>query len=302
MLSRCLTIVLMSCLSVLFACEGPERAQTPTQGTPRPAQMPSYAQLVERFNVNADRFERLWARAHVEVTWYDEDGEEHQEVGDDSRLIMVMPDNLALTLGKLGQNAAWIGSNSDAYWLFELRADPKTLTFGRYRYVGMPCSQQLPTPVHPLHLPRMLGVVPIEAYPPEGSPPVKWVEGAYVIEPPQTATRYTLDPQTALPTRVDLLDARGEAAVTAMLSERRGVQTQGVNPSFWPTVPSHIVVQLADEQHEAVIDLSEPSDGRSNNRIREDRVFDLDRLRRAFKPERVVDLDARCIEQLGVAK
>ncbi len=284
-------VLCMLMLTAMWGCETPPKQQAHKQAPP--AQLPSYQQVVEKYNANTRHFDRLWARTKVRLTWYDRDDKKHSINGDDSKLIMMLPQDLALTIGKLGKTGMWIGSNEKYYWMFELHDEPKTLTFGAYDNLGLPCTRSVSLPVHPQHMPWLLGVVQLNATPSMTPAPVRWDNGRYVIEPPDHPVRLWIDARTGMAKRVELLDGAGEPAVAAVLWGHRRVEMGRFTADRWPLVPTRLEITIPGEKGSARIELDDMTDGRDEDRINQ-AVFDLVRLQRALKPDEVIALDENC--------
>lgn len=255
---------------------------------PPPIQgIPAYRDLVGRYNKNIAKLDQLRARADVEITWYDHKGRKKFQSGDDSLLMMRRPGELALSIGKLGHDVVWAGYDEDRFWLFDL-SEEKTSYVGYHENIGKIGARSLPTPVRPMDLPKLLGVVLID---PEKLPPrprVEWIKGRYVIEPPGTRMRLTIDPKTYLAARVDLLDATAKTLMFGRLSKPKRVDVEDVAKSQWPYVAGQLDVTMIDQRDKVTLKLWGMSDGAG--RI-QDRQFDYERLVRAFKPKTQIDLD-----------
>ena len=65
-----------------------------------------------------------------------------------------------------------------------------------------------------------------------------------------------------------------------------------IAPGGFPWVATRMEIQLIGEDATVTLFLSEPTDGRADNRIKP-RAFSLEHLIRVFKPRRYVDLDAQ---------
>jgi hypothetical protein len=255
-----------------------------------PEQFPSYEELVDRYNRNLDGVDRLWARAVVELEWEDEKGG-HFEQGE-GHLIVVLPDRVALSLGKLGKTMFWAGSDGQRYWLFDTRDDKSKLYVGRNDHpVDLDENgRRVGFPIRPPELLKMLGIARIEPGVGAGGA-VGWREGCYVIEPPGTSLRFHLDPQTARPRRIDLVDSQGNELVTARLSGWETMTLSGVGPGAYPRVATRFEVVEPARHGTMTLFLSGVTDGKDEGRITS-KVFDLQKLREVFKPREIVDLDA----------
>lgn len=286
--SLCFPLLL---LFILCSCRtapegGPIVAAIPQRGT-----LPAYRELVERYNANLAGLDRLWARADVTLRYRDEKGKWRSERGDDSKLLMVVPDKVALAVGGIGPPVLWIGGNEQQYWVFHLR-DEKPVYYGSRARIGSPTTQPLPSPVYPHQVPWMLGVVTLD---PNADSEVEWYRGYYLIEPPGTGTRMLIDPQTARPVRIDLLDSRGFSTLAVRLHDFVPV-TQGSAKSSTPAplVPSRIEAWVLGEGTQVTLKLNSVKDGRGDRAIERAfaSAFDLQRLIQAHQPQVQVNLDS----------
>ena len=252
-----------------------------------PSQMPSYRELVARYNARIAPIERFWSRAVVELQWKDEKGT-HYEQGD-GNLIIILPDLVALSLGKLGHTGMWAGCDKLRYWLFDLRKDPELL-IGTHRRLGQTESHRWPLPVVPLQLPGLLGLSPIQPVAAGVQPAVEWDNGTFVIEPPGQNQRLRIDPETGRPAEIELLSNTGESQVSCRISRWRRMMITEMPPGAFPWVGTRLEVSLSNQEGTMTLFLADVSDGRSEDRIKE-RAFDVQHLVKAFKPIRVIDLD-----------
>ena len=277
-------------VTLLLAAPGCRYAD-PTDRDPgvvRPNDLPSYTEIVTRYNDNAAKVTRLWARADVEFVWY-EDDTRRTEVGDDSRLMLRLPDELALDIAKpFDIRLFWLGSNSAQYWLFDDISDTKRVYFGSHANFTATGWRGFPIPVHPLELPGLLGILPIDPQALPRAPAVEWVAGGYLIEPPGTATRLVIDPRTYLPLRIDLLDRYGNSAIIARLSRPEAVASDD-SAGDPPLVNKHVAITVVGQPGHITLKMRDMTMAAS--RFNE-RQFDLDFLMKVRKPDERIDLDA----------
>ncbi len=259
-------------------------------------ELPQYRDLVERYNRNLAHLDRLWARADVTVTYRDDKGRKHSDRADDSKLLTIPPDHVALSLGGAFREAVWAGCDESRYWVFDLHGEDRPAYVGRRDNIGRLTTQPLPSPIYPQQLPRMLGLVPID--PPaagglSAESAVEWLNGYWFVEPPGTATRLQIDPRTGLPVRIDLIDASGRSVIAVRLSDPVPVECTGVPPAERPVVASRIEAWLLDQGAQVTIKLKHLTDGRGDRKKQRAfaAAFDFDRLVRAHQPGRLVDLD-----------
>jgi hypothetical protein len=257
---------------------------------PRPTNrgLPTYAQVVERYNRNLRGVDQVWSVVTVSLSWLD-DGKRRYEQGD-GQLAVRMNDALSLTVGKAGHDIMRAGCNRTLYWLFDLHSDVKVLRFGRHGGPGSADGLDRVFPIQPRDLVRLLGLVKIDPVT-DGLPgTVEWFGNLLLVEPAKSNGRLLVDPATMRPVRIDLKDEQGYSYVKADLAEYEPLQTAGVGPGSWPLVPTRITITHTEGKGSAKMTLSEPvGDREAVNPA----WFDLKRLTNALQPDAVIDLDGQ---------
>ncbi|MEM9252789.1 MAG: hypothetical protein AAGB29_10610 [Planctomycetota bacterium] len=242
-------------------------------------------ELVRRQNANAEAIDVVWCRLGINLEWI-EDGKRRKESGD-GVLVFRKPGELALTVGKLGQEGLWAGGDGERYWMFDLREDVAWVGSEAGLAAG---GSGLPLPVQPRDVARLLGWDAIDAAAVERGA-VMPLGGRVLIEPIDAAgwstARYVFDPASTPPTRVDLLGRDGASVVTSRLSRP---QTVAVSAGRAATFMTAVEIAMSDGSATMTLKLRGiETDGR---RVRSG-AFDLDRLMRTHRPDRVIDLDER---------
>lgn len=283
--------VLTILLLLLPSCK-PAQPIVPDNLLPKPianeAPLPTYAELVGRYNATTAPLSRIWAEARVDLEWINEKGDRKSEHGD-GRFMFVSPGKVALEIQEFGKGF-WAGGDGVRYWLFDLQ-DNRIAYVGRFDNLDRLDDDAFPLPVKPSDLLYVLGLIPIDAAKMPAAPAVERVAGHYLIEPPGLGIRMLLHPDTARPVRVDILNHAGESAVKCLLSQPANVKTKSTiadDPA--PVIPTRVdVYVLGQEAHMTLRLKSATTDG---TRIR-DAHFDYDKLLRVNKPDEIVDLDAQ---------
>lgn len=254
--------------------------------------LPTTSSLIEQYNANAHPLDRIWATTAVTARFIDEKGKPRREDGD-GLFIYTRPRNLAITLGKLGNNVIWAGSNDESYWLFDFQGKGAAW-FGRHERVGEACSKPLPLPIDMNDLPLLLGIAPVEDIEVDSDQPAALDDDGYVVlSASDGGYRMYLHPRTARPARVDLLDGEGEPVIIAMLSGEKRVEVQGIPYDVWPVFPARVELYVLDQDASMTIKFDNLTDGRRLDKINP-RVFDLAALMKMHEPDRVDDLDEGC--------
>jgi hypothetical protein len=273
-------------LTALAACRQPPKVDL----SQPPDVIPEYHELAQRYNANIKKLDRMWARASVRLFYRDQRGRLKSESGEDSLLMIEPPHRVALSLGKLGKTGVWAGCNRDQYWLFDV-IESRTVWYGHT--ANLHRARDFPLPVHPQRLIALLGATPIEPHVATEHQTVRWDQGFFVIESPESGLRIWLEPRSAMPRQVSLLDERGEWRVVAKLTGEMRVEQADVPREQWPRLSSRAEIRIRDEEGAFTLSLRDATDGRSNPRI--DRAlqnaFDFASLLSALKPQEAINLD-----------
>lgn len=250
-----------------------------------------YAELAARYNANIRGLDRLWSRSVVELRW--KQAERSRLEQGEGHFLMIRPDRLALTVGKLGQTLFWLGCNGQRGWIFDLQSQPSVLYL--YDSVQAVQADSLIAALLRAGGPAcLLGLVELE---PEIARVVTVQEGCWVLEPADVPMRLWIDPVRAVAVQVDLLDEEGRTLATAKLSRHEPVD---LSPpaGFRPLLARRIEIVLADGQQRLTLFLSDVSAGLAETRI-QDRAFDLEALIRALKPEKIVPVGRQTAEDVS---
>lgn len=243
-----------------------------------------YRDLVTRHNHAIHNVKRLWAFAIVSLRWQ-EDGRQRHEQGE-GQLAVALPGHLSLTIGKV-HDLYRIGCDQERYWIIDLSGETTVAHVGRTALASSTSMRELNTAIQPQDLIRLLGLLPIDPLR-EPDPPAGVLHGRHwLIEPPGTHMRMLLDPQSARPQRIDLLDANGYSRVTATMKRYRHIETTGTSPGSWPTIATLIEIKDLETDSVAKISLTEMV---GDADAIDARWFDLETLIDALDAE-VNDLD-----------
>lgn len=280
-------VLLAASVLVLSACaQGPEATAPTTQETGR-----SIESVVAAHNQRVGRLDRLWARAIVEVRFTDAQGDRKWEQGNGFFQLRDR-DNLALSVGKVGEVLLWIGCDSDRYWVLD-RLNTPTAYSGHHDTITPERLSRAGLPVPPQDLLRLAGLRPID---PERAEAVINEDGyTRVTERDDAgAWRYTFAPAPGddLPISIARLDAEGNALLRAGLELPKTVLVTSEPPARVRTFGRVLVEHLPTGDTISVRLDGEVEDGRRRG-VPNPAVFDLDVLLDAYGPfERVIDLDA----------
>lgn len=280
-------VVVLACavLNALMGCQrGPHRRDA--------SDLPTYAQIEERYNERTERLDRIWARATVSIEFDDEDGKRRYQQGD-GHFQLIQPSRLALSIGKLGETLLWIGCDEERYWLLEPREHRRGFV-GRHDRLTRGKTQSLGIPVAPLEMIHLLGVTSIPELPPSGSS-LAWDEEGenLVLDLPEAGGglwRHHLDPETLRPALIELIPAGAESPLlSARLSSYEGVSIRGEG-GFFPRIASRIWLTHHAENALLRMSLEGMVDG-GRHRLSPE-VFELDALVYAMGITDLRNLDA----------
>lgn len=282
-------------IMTIAGCEGQQRVED-ADGEPV-----TFAEVRESYNERTGRVEQMWARSVVELRWEDEDGDSHFEQGD-GPLIVRMPNELALALGKLGNAMYWVGGDAERFWFFDLNppnGEPRTAIVGEHDAVSLAGSEEVPVPVRSDQVLHLLGLAEMPAPPTGGEGRVTRAGDALVVTiEAETAGeqaawwRFELDPSNYLPRRIALLDGEGEPVVASDLERYRPLERDETPPGGWPDVATRIEITTpATQRASLTLFLEDPTDGKARDRVR-DAQFDFEQLVEMLGPDEVRELQA----------
>ncbi|MAE64402.1 MAG: hypothetical protein CMJ18_09030 [Phycisphaeraceae bacterium] len=283
-------LLLAGCKSLLPGSATGDRSDRPV--VPKPTDI-SFAQLAQRYNARFEHFDRLRASLTVSYTNRDEEGKEHH-VQANGQLAVRLPDRLMCRITHIGRAGTimWAGSNRQRYWLYDASDETAARVYhgshARYR----PDLHGVAWPLHPLDLPWLMGLVPLEPAREEPAPRVDHDdEGRYVVRLARSPVRLFIDARSYEPVRIEVFDDEGQVALVSRLSKPKRVELERQPPGRWPYVATRVEIRRPERQEQLRMTLSVPRDTDIK-----DRWFDLDLLmNKVFKlPEdRRVDLDRR---------
>lgn len=262
----------------------------------------TYAELAGRYNAAIEPLSTLWSRADIDIAWAEVNEDGGRNVRSESgngKFIMrrgEVLNDVALTVEKLGKIYLWAGSNQTNYYLFDrVDGDNKTLYLGKHAHQqfldGEPRLEPkpFPLPINPSTMPRLIGLEPLPGglFPgPETT--IDLYRGQYLLNEPERNLRMLIDPETFRPTRVDLLNRKGFSVLTAKLSGSLEVEADRSLPSP-PLICEKAEIFVSGYESRFTLDFQSATT--SSRKVR-DPTFDLGALKKALKPDRVIDLNA----------
>jgi hypothetical protein len=275
-----------SCL--VLVCSG---VQTGCETSPNtdvaPAGVPVDVQRVRRLHEQrVSRLEQFWSRSVVEIEWTDDQGR-HFEQGD-GPLIFRRPANLALAIGKLGNILYWLGGDASRWWSFDLNARPTTAHVGGIDSLDRADPRAMPIALRPADLVALLGL----AHLPPGDPRPGRPGDPLLFTSADARLEMVVDPFTAHPRRIRLIDASGQVAVESVLAEFIPVKTAGKPPAQWPQIPGEVRLHIPGRKTRVNMSITDAVDGKAGDKVR-DAHFDFEQLVQLLRPDRVVNTQAK---------
>lgn len=284
-------LMLIAAALALSGCETPPSASSATSATQPQLPRLSYSEVAARFNANVKKIDRVWSRAVVEIHWLD--GKKKKFEQGEGNLILMLPCKVAFSIGKLGNVMVWAGSDLKRYWLMDLREDRVAYIGGHANAELMP-PDDLPVPVQPLELVRLLGIAAISPDASEAS--ARTEQGNYLLEPPGEHCRMWIDGKTFRASRIELLDDKGATRIDCRLTAYEPLELENQPPGAWPHMATKLAITVAPRgqspESRMSIFLSDLTDGRADDKI-SDKAFEFESLKRIFKVEKVVDVDSK---------
>ena len=260
---------------------------------PRVADAPSRQALLASHNERAARLATTYSDGVIELRWNDEHGH-HSEQGD-LEFWQTTGNRTAARISKIGDVKFWLGSSAEQWWLFDLlNNDERVLHRGTHDQAA---ERLVALGVKPLALLDLLGITALtddESTPGGDAAAVAFdaEREAWVIKGQGRGgpLRIHLSRTESLPVRIELLDARGRVVATSGLSRYESVPTPNTAIMARPKMPRTIDIHLEES---AEGDMAGDVKIALNQTVGEiepkqlERIFALDRLIAALRPDRV---------------
>lgn len=261
---------------------GPDRG-----GVVRPG--PVYQDVATAYNRRVEQLDRVFARANLSITYFDEHGERQKE-DPEGRLQVVRPDRLALSLGKAGQTLFWFGCDPAQYWWFDLSDNSRRIAaVGRHDRFDQSASRRIGLAVRPLDLIGVLGITPLDT---AGPGATQWSEDGTLIGITTPIARrgwqrLWVDPKTYVPRTIEIFDQQRQLVLIADHEGLEAVeQTRTGSGGRAPQISGRITASHVDSGTDIRLTLTGARDGPIS-----DKAFDLPTLLEKYSVEEVIDLD-----------
>jgi hypothetical protein len=251
--------------------------------------LPSYSTVAAAYNARIGPLERLWARTVVRLRFTDADGKPQNEQVE-GHCQYIKPSKVLVSFHKAGHPLAMLGSNQERFWWIEL-GNNKRAFVGTHAAATPERIAAAGLRVHPLDLMELFGLTALPesgegctiAASSDGKSLVATVPGTWARR------RFFLDPQTFRPSRVELVDNRGNISAFAELAKYQPVALKAAPPgAARPWVATDIRVEADAGATRVIMELSDPQNDPARFRPV---AFDFDRLVEANGVEQIQDLD-----------
>ncbi|MBL4699215.1 MAG: hypothetical protein JKX70_10315 [Phycisphaerales bacterium] len=264
----------------MLGCSSTKKIDVSKLGPP-----PSTLELAEKHNQRIKPLGTLWARISLRAKGEYPDGKSYEEQGE-GHLQIDKPNNISLTIGKLGETYFAFGANSEEYWSFDLsNSDHKLAMIGKLDLATPEKIEALGLPVYPGELIALTGLMPIDMSRAGGS---RWADdGKSVgVSVPSRWGSFTLwfNPKTSLVVRSQVFNHDGELIATASLSRYKDASIPDYGTIL---VPGKIEVTNPNDDGWVRIELSGP-----RSKPIKPRVYQPQKLKRAYRVDETIDLDA----------
>ncbi len=259
------------------------------QSKPRPGTSAARSELttiVESYNTRVRDLSRLRAPVTMIINSPKEGGGRSKDQVEGNLQVM-LPSSVALRIDKVGQALAYLGSNKQQYWWFDL-GDEKRAYVGAHSLASMDKARRFGLPVHPLDLVELAGVTPL----PNASLLTfsRGPSGEDVVTVPgRWATRRLhLDAATHEPVRIEIIARDGRVAIASVLSRYQPVEVDG-NVFTKARIASTVEISIMDADVQASIAIVEPRNPGDKLRLK---AFDLEAMLASYNIKNVIDMDA----------
>lgn len=263
---------------------GPGCAGKPgLDGEPPPDPPPAYAELAAAHNSRIERLRQVHVTGVIELWWSDENGPHHEQCR--AQLWLELPRKTALRMEKLGEVLLWLGSDDDRYWFFDSLDRGETVLYVGDHDAARLVPDRAALVTNPFALLDLMALVPLPSPRGLGDPAVAYDANhdAWRVQVPGLSGRMRVffDRSTRLPKRVEALAEDGAVVATSDLGRYESVEQTGVAPLDRPKFPTKVDILMPPGGDRVMLAVEGPQ-SRTNAR-----VFQLDRLIQALRPDRV---------------
>lgn len=290
-LAPAMRLLALLLLPFLAACSS-QQTVTDTFDSPpvaRSGPAPTYSAFASAHNARVKGLDRLWARAELSLTYTDEEGEVQREEAE-ANLQYILPRRFSLLISKVAEFYFGFGSNDQKYWWIDVKNSPRSAIFGEHSKASPEKVYRFGLAVLPLELIDALGIMPVRASNPDiktaWSPSGYWMLFTEPL-PAGLSRQWWIEPKTMWPGRIRLFDRAGQELIDARFDNFNVVQGSGP-PDALSRHPAKIEVRLPAKSTILKLNLN---DMENRGAKAGTAPYDFDRLMKAYRIERTIDLD-----------
>jgi hypothetical protein len=262
------------------------------QNGPAPSDVPPYQELAAAHNSRVIQLRDLYAQGVIELRMGRRRALPDQG---NMELWLKQPRHTALRVEKLGEILAWIGSDEQRYWFFDLAGEERVLRVGRHDQAATFADGAMP--IQPLALLDLMGVTPLAPSDPAAIISFSSAHNAWAVETEGVGgpMRIYFDRSTRLPVRVETLTLDRQVALHSTLRRYESVRQEGMSPAAFPRLAQLIDIhgnpELAGTAQSGLADahvkIAIASATGTVDQAQMERVFDLNRLIQGLRPARI---------------
>jgi len=292
MIKRTMAAVMFCAVATLnVGCRSGQVREPDKGGAVQRGELPAYDVVAAKYNERVAGLEQVETLVSLGITAKNEKGEriKNQVEGN---LKIKLPSSASMRVDKAGKSIFYLGSNEQHYWWIDLTADPKVAMVGQHAKATPESVSNFGVPVHPMDLIEVMAVRPLPAKG-EGGDRAKlaWSENgrALIVSLPGRwgERRFSLDPETYDPIRIELLDGTGNTVVSAVHTDFVTAEVVG-NVGARPRLSKRIDLTLPAQDATVTVAVYEPKNPGPQMRVQ---VFNLRAVLQAYNVQKVVDID-----------
>ncbi len=266
---------------------GPGCAGKPGFDSERPPDPPpTYAEIAAAHNSNIERLRHVHATGQIELWWSDESGRYHEPCR--AQLWLDLPRKTALRMEKFGEVLMWLGSDDQRYWFFDGLDREETVLYVGDHDAARLVPHRVALVTNPFVLLDLMALVPLPKPCGPADPAVAYDadHDAWRVQVPGLGGRIRVyfDRSTRRAKRVEALAEDGTVVATSDLGRYESVEQTGVAPLDRPKFPTKVDILLPPGDDRVMLAVEGPQSTTNA------RVFELDRLIQALRPDRVVEV------------
>lgn len=280
--SRVLATVL---LLAIAGCAGP-----PTTDEVTAVDAARYAVVAEQWNARLERLERIHRVGIVEFRWEASEDEPARSDQTDLSLWIELPRRVALRAHKaaIGVEFMWIGCDEEQWWVFDLSDQDGETVLYQGSHADRADGQLF---IDPLGILALMGLAPLPPFADVEVTPLadgRWsvATASPTVLPGRLVT--VLDPDRPFAMKVTLSLDGDDLTYEARHEDHARLSLPGLAPLAQPYFPGRVRIADTNGAVEILLSFDDPSRGLFAQPW--DRLFDFERLKRRYRPDRIEPL------------